>query len=257
MGVRVATPRRVHQLVSLASELLFLITLLLLPLAAHAQPSTGQNPTPLRVGIYDNPPKLFVNANGEPDGILWQLLVHMATAADWQLQPVVCEWNECLLQLEQRQLDLMPDVASSDARALRFDFHREPALFSWSQIYERPGTGILSLLDLEGRRLAILDGSIQREYLEELLPGFGVNLQWVVLNDLDQAFDAVAQGQADAVVSNHYYGDLRAAGLGLDGTPVIFQPAQLYFAVPAGAHQPILDAIDNYLVTWKPAVSLF
>lgn len=251
MGVRVATPRRVHQLVSLASELLFLITLLLLPLAAHAQPSTGQNPTPLRVGIYDNPPKLFVNANGEPDGILWQLLVHMATAADWQLQPVVCEWNECLLQLEQRQLDLMPDVASSDARALRFDFHREPALFSWSQIYERPGTGILSLLDLEGRRLAILDGSIQREYLEELLPGFGVNLQWVVLNDLDQAFDAVAQGQADAVVSNHYYGDLRAAGLGLDGTPVIFQPAQLYFAVPAGAHQPILDAIDNYLVTWK------
>lgn len=49
-------------------------------------------------------------------------------------------------QLEAGRLDLMPDVGASDTRSLRFDFHQEPALFSWSQIYERSGAGITTLL---------------------------------------------------------------------------------------------------------------
>lgn len=258
--VLVATRQCLNRLALLASNLLLLSAVLGFSIPAAAQSPTQQSAqqptqappsTVLRVGIYDNPPKLFVNPDGEPDGIFWRLLSRMASESNWQLQPVVCEWNDCLQQLERGQLDLMPDVASSDARALRFDFHQEPALFSWSQMYERPGTGILNLLDLDGRRLAILEGSIQREYLEELLPGFGVSPQWVVLNDLDHAFEAVVQGEADAVVSNHYYGDLRAAELGLDRTPVIFQPAQLYFAVPSGRHALISQAINVYLTQWK------
>lgn len=251
MGILVAARRCLHRLIACAGVPLFSLATLSVPAIVQAQPASEQSSTVLRVGIYDNPPKLYVNNNGQPDGILWQLLDAMAAAAGWQLQPVVCEWNDCLRLLEQRQLDVMPDVASSDARDLRFDFHQEPALFSWSQIYERPGAGIINLLDLDGLRVAVLEGSIQREYLENLLPGFDVTVQWVVMDDLGHAFDAVAQGRADVVVSNHYYGDLRASGLGLNRTPIIFQPAQLYYAVPSGAHQPVLQAMDAFLTDWK------
>ena len=154
-------------------------------------------------------------------------------------------------QLEAGRLDLMPDVGASDTRSLRFDFHQEPALFSWSQIYERSGAGITTLLDLQGRRLAVLEGSIQQDYLQTLLPGFGISPQWVMFNDLGLAFDAVASGEADMVVSNHYYGESRSTATGLNRTPIIFQPTQIYYATANGLHGTVLQTIDRYLMEWK------
>ncbi len=248
-GTLVKARRHVHQRSTLI-RVPFLILAFLLPLHSLAQPLEAAT-IQLRVGVYANPPKLFVNSQGQPDGILWRVLEKISESAGWQLVPVICEWNDCLNQLESQQLDLMPDVANSESRARRFDFHREPALFSWSQIYERPGTGAINLLDLEGLRVAILEGSIQQDYLQTLMPGFGVSPQWVLFNDLAQAFAAVARGDADVVVSNHYYGESRSAEVGLSRTPIIFQPTQIYYATPAGLHASVLQTIDRYLIEWK------
>jgi len=165
MGTLIAALKWLHQF---QIRVPFYLLISLLPVMAQAQPqiSTEASSTVLRVGVYENPPKIFVNSQGRPDGILWLLLESIAENAGWQLQPVQREWNDCLQQLETGRLDLMPDVGASDTRSLRFDFHQEPALFSWSQIYERSGAGIINLLDLQGRRLAVLEGSIQLEYLE-------------------------------------------------------------------------------------------
>lgn len=228
---------------------------LLFPKFAYAQqaetPNVNQSSAALRVGVYDNPPKIYINDQNQADGILWRLLKEMAARENWQLQAVQCEWNNCLQQLESGAIDLMPDVASSENRSQRFDFHQQPALFSWSQVYEREGTGLLSLLDMAGRRIALLEGSIHFEYLSDLIANFGIEVDWVLMNDLEEAFDAVANGAADAVVSNHYFGDLRSANLGLVRTPIIFQPSQLYYAVADNTRQPLLQTIDRYLAEWK------
>lgn len=52
--------------------------------------------------------------------------------------PVGCDWEECLRLLETGAIDLLPDVAYNEERAKRFDFHRIPALPSWSLLYRRP-----------------------------------------------------------------------------------------------------------------------
>ena len=229
------------------------VIMLVLLLGSAALAQTAQTPSPvvLRVGVYENEPKIYVDAEGQPAGILWQLIEQIASSEGWQLIPVSCEWNECLTQLEAGQIDLMPDVASSERRTRRFDFHNEPALFSWSQIYVRPGVHVLSLLDLKGLRVAILEGSIQQDYLQELLPAFDVTAQWVMFNDLGQAFDAMARGDADAVVSNHYYGESRSVEMQLTRTPVIFLPVQIYYATAPGMHEQVLSTIDEYLIEWK------
>jgi diguanylate cyclase (GGDEF)-like protein/PAS domain S-box-containing protein len=94
-------------------------------------------PVILRVGVYNNPPKIFLNSQQQPDGMLWLLLEQIAISEDWQLEIVSCEWNQCLQMLEQGDIDLMPDVAISENRSQRFDFHREPV-----QLYYAAGPGL-------------------------------------------------------------------------------------------------------------------
>lgn len=209
------------------------------------------SPAALRIGIYNNPPKIFLNDEQQPDGMFWHLLEQIAIRESWELETVVCEWNQCLALLEQGAIDLMPDVAMSEIRSERFAFNQEPALLSWSQIFERDGLGMLSLLDIDQKRIAVLQGSVQYDYLLELVRSFNMNVHWVILETIEQAFIAVEDGRADAVVSNHFYGDQQALQHGLTRTPVVFQPIQLYFATAMGRHAAILELVDSYLIGWK------
>lgn len=204
----------------------------------------------LRVGVYDNPPKLMVDQNGQLAGILGDLLEQIAARENWRLQLVSCQWADCLQMLENAELDLMPDVALDSARGLRFDFHQVPALISWSQIYEARGRGILSVLDLQDKRIAILSDSIQQDYLLSLTESFDLNVEWVLFDNFEQAFLSVQSGESDAVASSHHYGDIQAANLGLVSTPLLFSPSQLYYAAPANAHADVLATLDRYLSRW-------
>lgn len=212
-------------------------------------PATAQSP--LRVGVYENAPKIFLDENAQPGGMLGELLREIAQREGLQLEAVPCQWNDCLQMLAAGDIDVMPDVAYTDERALRFDFHQTEALLSWSQLYERDGLGLLSLLDLSGRRVVALEGSVQQAYLMELAENFDLTVEWVWVDTLEASFEAVASGRADAAAANHFYGDMMAFEYGLGRTPIMFQPSRLYFAVPEGRHPELLVTIDRYLQQWK------
>ena len=86
----------------------------------------------VKVGIYQNEPKILMGGDGQPSGILGDLLVEIAKREGWQLVASLCEWQACLEALQAGKLDLMPDVAYTEQRAGLFDFHKVPALLSWS-----------------------------------------------------------------------------------------------------------------------------
>jgi diguanylate cyclase (GGDEF)-like protein/PAS domain S-box-containing protein len=240
-GRNICTRRICDRLVSMFSLVLFLFVAL--SSIANAQQT-------LRIGVYDNPPKLMADDSGQLSGILGDLLTQIAAREGWQLQLVWCQWVDCLQMLENAELDLMPDVALDSGRGLRFDFHRVPALISWSQIYAARGQGILSVLDLQDKRIAILNGSVQQDYLLSLTESFDLNVVWVLFDNFEQAFLSVQSGESDAVASSHHYGDIQAANLGLVSTPLLFSPSQLYYAAPANAHADILTTLDSYLSRW-------
>ena len=204
---------------------------------------------PLRVGVYPNPPKVFMNEDGGASGILVDLLREVASAEHWTLEFVACEWQACLDALAAGRIDLLPDMAWSEERAQRYAFHQVPVLHSWSQVYARPGNTIRSLLDLKGRRIAVLAGSVQAQVLPGVLSGYGAVLVPVV--SLDRAFTMVKEGQADAVAANHYYGETQATANGLVATSVVFNPARLFYVAMPGRQQAVLDAIDERLGAWR------
>jgi len=205
----------------------------------------------VRVGVYDNAPKIFIAESGRPAGIFVDILNAVARNEGWRIEYVPGTWDEGLQRLEDGKIDLMPDMAYSSEREKTMSFHSVPVLSSWSQVYARRGSNIKSMLDLNGLRIAVLQGSVQQTALEGLARGFGMQLKLVPYANYEEAFAAVLNREVDAVVTNNYYGLLHGRKLGLENTAVVFNPSTLFFAARKGMHADLLAAIDDNLRSMK------
>jgi two-component system sensor histidine kinase EvgS len=209
------------------------------------------NSRKVRVGLYENKPKVFTSEIGIPAGIFIGILEGIAQREKWDLTYVPCEWSECIAALEEGRLDLMPDVAFSSDRDRKLDFNEEKVIESWSQVYANGKKTVENWSDLNGLRLALLKGSIQQTVLKQMISGFGYEISFVEADSYEEAFDLAARGAADVVVSNHLFGSFYCQEYGLIKTSIVFDPVSLYFATAAGANPDLLVAIDDNLRTSK------
>lgn len=204
----------------------------------------------VRVGVYSNEPRIFLDRNGQASGIFGDILNEVAKREAWTLRLVQCDREECLRALQDGRIDLMPDIAYSEERDKQFDFNKTAVLHNWSEIYRREGSAINSMLDLEGKRVAVLQGSIQERYLNKLLAGFDVSAQLIPVPSLDKGFEMVAAHEADAAVTNRFFGYWMAPHYKLIASPVVFEPGLLFFGTSEGKNADLLQAIDHYLEAW-------
>lgn len=201
----------------------------------------------VKVGIYMNPPKVYWEEGGEPSGIFVDILDHIAAAEGWQVEYHKDTWENCLSLLQDGSVDLMPDVAYNSERDKVMDFHQNPVLYSWTQIYVKRGIALNSLLDLEGLRLAVLRNSVQAKLLQGLFSTPADSSRMVFASSFDEVLALVRDGEADAAATNFYFGRMNARKYGLEETDILLEPSTLFFAAKQGYFGDILNAIDNHL----------
>ena len=235
-----------HRLLAFGLGVVLLLATAFAPGSAFAKART------VRVGVYQNKPKIFMDKNGHASGFFIQLLEKIAAQEDWTLVYVPCEWAACLQDLSSGQIDLMPDMAYSEQRAAIYDFHKIPVVESWSSVYASPKASIDKLADLDGKRIAVLNGSIQQTVFQELMNGFGYQVTLILTDSYDQAFALAQNNLADAAISNQFFGDYFYQKYGLEKTTIAFNPVDLYYATAKGKNGDLLAAIDNYLGKWIP-----
>ena len=119
----------------------------------------------VRVGVYSNEPKIFTDATGKPSGVLIEVLESIAAKEGWKLEFVACDWQDCLDALKAGKIDLMPDVAYSPQRDQMFDFHKQPSLYSWSQLYARARYRFPLHLTLTASALPCWKAAFRRSFL--------------------------------------------------------------------------------------------
>jgi len=115
----------------------------------------------VRVGYYDNPPKLFRWQQGEPKGVFPGILAVIAKEENWRLEWVPGFWLQGLNNLMSGRIDIMPDVAYSTERAGKYDFSNE------RKIEEE----LLKIRKLES--LGVLAGGIAHDFNNTLATIFG------------------------------------------------------------------------------------
>lgn len=207
-------------------------------------------PRTVRVGVYENEPKVFIDTAGEPSGVFIELLEAIAEDEGWELEYVPGTWDEGLSRLSSGEIDLMPDVAYSPERERQYDFNSQRVAESWSYVYMANSSGVDGISDLEGMRIAVLSGSIQQGGIARITAGFGIDVTIVPADSLRGVFELTAAGDVDAAVANHFFGDYAASEYGLEKTPIVFGGSSLHYAVGQGRNGELLTAIDHHLTRW-------
>jgi signal transduction histidine kinase len=210
----------------------------------------------VRVGIYENSPKIFTDDNGGASGFWPDLISYIASQEGWQIEYVHGTWAECLQRLQNNEIDMMPDVGYTEERSKIYDFSRESAYTSWSTVYTRGSSSIQSILDLEGKNVAVMKGSVNVEGqggIKQLVQAFNISCTFIETDSYARVFEKVQSGEADAGVTSKDFGFKYKAEYKLAETPVIFQPSQLYFAFSkdAGSTAYLIQKVDQRLKTIK------
>ncbi len=230
----------------------FVVSLLLVlaPLAF------AQDAAVVRVGTYENRPKIFTDKSGQTSGFWPDVIAGIASEEGLRIEYVHGTWTECLARLERGEIDVMPDVAFSEERARVFEFSRETVYVSWSRIFASRSAGVESILDLEGKRIAVLKGSINvegPEGLKSLLERFGIRCTLVESDSYLSVFQQIKKGAADAGVVSKDFAYAHAQEFDLVPTPIVFQPSRLHFAFHrGGARTPALkEVFDRRIAQMK------
>ncbi|WP_237754285.1 ATP-binding protein [Geobacter sp. OR-1] len=205
----------------------------------------------MTVGVYENAPKIFTSDSGKPSGIFIEIIEHIAKIEGWNIRYVPGTWAEGLERVTKGEIDLMPDVAYTTEREKVFAFHKIPVLTGWSQVYAPKGSGIQSILDLNGKRVAALEKTIQLETFNRMITSFGLKFTLIPVPDYKTEFAMIAAGKADAGLTNRLYGLMYARKSGLEDTPIMFDPAPFFFAAPKNSAGKLPEIIDRHLAELK------
>ncbi|MCF7858494.1 MAG: transporter substrate-binding domain-containing protein [Candidatus Cloacimonetes bacterium] len=210
----------------------------------------------LKVGLYNNYPKIYQTEHGEAGGIFPELLEEIAKHENWQLEYIFGTWEECLQHLKSGDIDIMPDVAVSVAREKIYDFHQRTVLTSWGCFYTKSHPEINSVLDLKGKTVAVMRSSILttgQNGIYNLAERYGIECLFQETDDYNEVFSLVETGEADVGIVNRFFGSAFEKQFGLHQNNFIFYPTALRYAFPKNAviNSELCEKIDSYLTEWQ------
>lgn len=205
----------------------------------------------VKVGVFDNKPIVFKDSKGQPTGFALDVLQNIATKENWQLDYVHDAWAKVLQKLEQGEIDLLVGIAYSQERSQRFHFTQQTLLSNWGAVYRSPDNDITSLLNLSGKRVALMKNSIHSKKFSSLLENFDIEYMPVEASNYHEVLRLVEQGKADAGVVNRIFSIVNRSQYDVIATPIIFNPVEVRYASPKTSNRELLNTIDRHLKEQK------
>lgn len=205
----------------------------------------------LRVGIYQNEPKIFMDTKNTPSGFFIDILDEIARQENLKINYIPCTWSECLNMLKNGKIDIMPDVAYSVQRGRKFLFSNESVLSSWSVLYRQKNVKIDSILNLQDKKIAVLKDSIQASAIKELLTNFNITAAaYVEVLDFEEAFRLLRQKKVDCVITNRFYELNHDLGSDTVKTNIVIKPSMLKYAF-SPSRSDLVNVVDHHLEEFK------
>lgn len=202
----------------------------------------------VKVGIYEAKPLAFSDQHGKPQGIYVDLLRYVAEQEGWKLQWVHGSWPDCLRRIQRGDIDLLVAIAYTPQRAKRFHFNHEVVMVEWGQVYRAKGSKIESVLDLEGQKVAALQGDIFFEGIKQLTKRFGVHCRFIETFSLEDVLGMLEAGKVQAGVVNRLFGLQYEHNYQVEKSPIVFKPVEARIAgSPRPESRALLNTIDYHL----------
>lgn len=214
--------------------------------------SVHAHPVKLKVGVYDNPPKIFWDERGHASGFFVDMLHIIAQKENLHVEYIAGTWHEHYQNLITGKIDLLPDVAWTPKRDTLFQFNRLPVIESWLQFFASPDVTISKVSDLQGKTIAVLKGSVQHNYLkQDFKKEFQLDYDLVAFEDYKRLFDAMSHRIADVMLADRFMYFTIVEKPCLVPTALVLQPAALHFAFHRDVDSGLVAAFDRELASLK------
>lgn len=180
--------------------------LLCLLLLVTAVPLANAEETPsklVRVGWYEDSYNI-TGANGERSGYGYEYQQAVAAYTNWNYQYVKAGWSDLMELLQSGDIDVMSGVSYTEERAEHMLFSDLPMGEERYYLYANlTGAGISAsdLNTLSGKRVGLLEGSVQTTQFHEWEEGHGLQLREVYVTSYEDAVSKVKNREIDCLVS--------------------------------------------------------
>jgi PAS domain S-box-containing protein len=202
---------------------------------------------PIRVGVTQNTPLTFSEDNGKIKGFFIDILEYIANKEGWDIEYVPSSWPECLSNLKSGKIDLLGGIAYSELRGRNFDYTFESIITNWGQMYLNKKSEIESIVDLKGKKIAVLQNDIYFNNLRELVNQFGIQCRFIEAFEYEDVLEMVEIGRCEAGLVSQIYGLQRERDYDIAKSSILLSPQKLYWAAPKGKNQELLYTLDSYL----------
>lgn len=145
---------------------------------------------------FDWPPFDFAK-EGKPTGLGIDYIELIAKKAEIKVQYAQGTWEELLQQFKEGKIDVLHSVYRTREREAYMLFTK-PFHVNHTGIAVRKGSGIQTVADLAGKKIAMMNGYATSELLLKSIP----NIEPVIVSNLEAGLSAVSFNEADAVVDN-------------------------------------------------------
>jgi two-component system NarL family sensor kinase len=231
--------------------------LLLLSIASSAQT--------FNVGIYQNPPLVSVDTEGNPKGFFIEILEHIALEENWSLNYKSYSFSEALEALEKGEIDILPALGHSLEREEKYYFTKGTLLTSWAEFYVNEGDThqIDDIMDLDGVSIGALtsDFFLTNGYtgLLRLFDELGIEAEIREYPTYSDVLQSIVDEEVQVGMVSRIYGDFHAQEFDLVKTTIQQAHVSLRFGFakqPQLAEQliPVFDAHINRLLNDRSSV---
>lgn len=206
----------------------------------------------VKVGVYNNKPKIFINKNGVPDGIFISVINYVAKNENLKIEYVQGNWVQLKNMLENGEIDILPDMAYSTERDSLYSLNKLPVIGSWLEVFSTKKNPINSIIDLQGKKIGVLSGSMQSEYLNEVIKqDFDLTFETMHFVDYASSADALKNGAIDIIVADRFFYFSDYFYKEIVSTGIIFRPADLFFAFTKNKNPELIKIVDKNLAILK------
>ncbi|MEZ5336007.1 MAG: ATP-binding protein [Methanolobus sp.] len=198
----------------------------------------------IRVGVYQKEPLIYTTMNGTADGLYIEVLQNIAEKEDCTLIFVPGTFEQSLERLDNKSIDVLPAIPYNPEMNLRYVLTTEAPLTDWGTVYTFEGSGINSMTDLEGKRIACCNDIFYRDF--NASPGnSNTSYNFTIVENYMDVFELVQSKQADAGIIARSYGEMYESQYDLEKIAFVISPTDMVFALSSDTDRNLSRMIDE------------
>ena len=191
----------------LTKKLLILMAVILfiscLPAASFAQTDSAEKS--VRVGYFTMENFMEGGSDGSvQSGFTYELLCEIAAYNHWDIEYIYGDFSDLYKQLEQGNIDILPNVIDTEERREQVLFHSlaiNTEHYYVSALTDDVPDGEVQPAFLNGKRLATVKDAFEEKYFDEWAAENGVSMEKVYCSGFDEAWEFVRAGKADCILN--------------------------------------------------------